>query len=896
MIGMALALGVMAAYWPAYTANEFVNYDDDIYITDNSHVKSGLKPANIAWAFRTFETANWHPLTWLSLQLDAQIYGSNPKSPRVSHGFHLTNVLLHAANAWLLFQILVEATGQLWCAAFVAAVFAWHPLRVESVAWTAERKDVLSSFFWFLATLAYIRYVRSPGRWRYTLVTVFLALGLMSKPMLVTFPFTLLLLDFWPLGRLQASANGRTDALARRFSLWRPLIAEKLPWFTLSFAACIITFIAQRKGGTVNTLEMLSLPVRCLTALLGYVRYLFKFVVPLDLAPYCPLYGRIQDFPPIWLAAAAGVALLIIVVTVVAYRLRQRYPYLHFGWLWYLGTLVPVIGLVQVGSQSIAYRYTYIPLIGITIAVTYALAQWAQRRRAAKRVIELAAAGVLVACPILTFAQVRRWHDALTLWQFAETITPPCYVLQNNLGQAHVLNNQYEQARTYFLEAHKAWQTSAPCLLNLGIVSRALRDMPGAESYFRQALQADPESANGHLLLGYLLGAEGKLTEATEEFEKARQKKPDHPRAHTALAGVYGKGRNVEAAIQEYQMALRLDPLDADAHSGYGRFLDSIGRHEEAVQELKHAFELDPQSPAVRNSMAHLLLDQNQVDAAARLMDTKDADDEESLITLGMISERRQDLLGAQQLYEKALLDNPKSDDAHYRLGSLCERQDQSEQATTHFEESVRLNPANIGALMELGKLRIATNDLADAVRCYESALQLQHTNPAIHYWLAFVLALSGNWPTAQLHFEEAQRLGMRDTRLIFELAHAQYHAGRQTKAAELYKKAQELDGTWLASTRHTAWGLATQPGQKGQQPLALYLSQIVCEANNFEDPESLETLAAAYACLGQFEQAYRYQTQALDKAGPGSDRKSMKGRLLEYERHKPGTAGPTSK
>jgi Flp pilus assembly protein TadD len=850
----------MAAYWPAYTSNEFVNYDDDIYIVENSHVRSGLKPANIVWAFRSFETANWHPLTWLSLQLDAQIYGSNPKSPMVSHGFHLTNVLLHAANAWLLFQIVVEATGNVWCAALTAALFAWHPLRVESVAWTAERKDVLSSFFWFLATLAYIRYARWPGRWRYSLVTAFLALGLMAKPMLVTLPFTLLLLDYWPLGRLAAPAGENRSSWANACVSWRPLILEKLPWFALSFAACIVTFLAQRHGGTVTTLEMVSLPVRCLTALLGYVRYVFKFIVPLGLAPYCPLYGHLQDFSPMWLAAAGGIALALVVVTYVAYRQRRRRPYLLFGWLWYLGTLVPVIGLIQVGSQSIAYRYTYIPLIGITIAVTFALADWVGRNRAAQRIAELAAVGVLIACLVLTFAQVRRWHDSLTLWQYAETITPPCYVLHNNLGQAYVFNNQYEQARTYFWKAHQAWPTSAPCLLNLGIVARSLRDFPAAESYFRQALQADPDSSNGHLLLGYLLGSQGKLNEALEQFQQARLKKPDHPRAYTALAGIYGKQGAVDAAIEEYQKAVRLDPLDSEAHNGYGRFLDSVGRHQEGAREMERAYELEPQSPVARNSMAHLLLLQNRVNEAARLMDGKDCDDEDSLITLGMISERRQDPLQAQHYYEQALADNPTSEEA-------------------------------LGALTELGKQRIAADDPPGAVRCYETAVKVQPTNAAFHYYLAFALALSRNWAGAIVHFEQAQRLGMRVPRLAFELAHAQYQAGRHAEAAEMYRKARQDGDQWLSSSRSMAWQLASRPGEKGQQSLALYLSEIICEATNFEDPQGLETLAAACAGLGQFEQARRYQTQALANAGPGSDLKNMRDRLLQYERMTSGSA-----
>jgi tetratricopeptide (TPR) repeat protein len=856
----------MAAYWPAYTANEFVNYDDDIYITDNSHVKPGLTPANIVWAFRTFETANWHPLTWLSLQLDAQVYGSNPKRPWVSHGFHLTNVLLHAANAWLLFQILVEATSNLWCAAFVAAIFAWHPFRVESVAWTAERKDVLSSFFWFLATLSYIRYVRQPRRWHYHLVTAFLALGLMAKPMLVTLPFTLLLLDYWPLGRLQTPAHNDPSSPAKTFATWRPLVVEKLPWFALSFAACIITFIAQQHGGTVNTLEMISLPVRCLTALFGYVRYLLKFIVPLELAPYCPLYGHLRDFSPIWLAVAGGIAVLIVVATGAAYRMRRRRPYLLVGWLWYLGTLVPVIGLIQVGSQSIAYRYTYIPLIGITIAVTFAVADWTERHPAGKRLVEVAAAGVLISCLFLTLAQVRRWHDPLTLWKYAENITPPCFVLNNNLGQAYVLDNKYEPARTYFLKAHDAWKTSAPCLLNLGITSRALHDMPTAEEYFRAALKSDPDSANGHLLLGYLLAAQDRLSEAIDEFQKARLERPGHPRAHTALAGVYGKRGDVRAALEEYQTAIRLDPLDLDAHHGYGRFLDSLGRHDEATRELKLAFDLDPQSAMARNSMAQLLLDQGQVDAAARLMDTKDIDDEDSLITLGMISERRGDLLAAQQSYEKALIDNPKSNDAHYRL-------------------------------IELGKLRISTNNLDDAVCCFQSAVRLQPTKADGHYYLAFVLALSGDWANATQHFEQARRLGMQDIRLLFELAHAQYQAGKHAGAADLYKNARVINSQWLSDTRSTAWKLATQPGPKVQQATALYLSEIVCEANNFEDSADLETLAAAHAALGKFEKACYYLTLALSKASAGSDRiPTMKERLLQYQRHGSGSGGPAPK
>ena len=487
LISLVLILLTTAAYGPIWR-NDFINYDDNVYVTGNDHVKAGLSPKGIAWAFTSTEALNWHPLTWISLQLDYQLYGLR------AWGFHLTNLLLHTANSLLLFGVLQQMTGAVWRSALVAALFALHPLHVESVAWIAERKDVLSTLFWMLTLAAYLRYVRRPSVLRYLLVMLTLALGLMAKAMLVTLPCVLLLLDYWPLGRFQRN-NDETpmtndegspkpqDRGPSSFGLWHYFVIrrwsfviwEKVPLFVLAAACSAMVIFAQQRGGALESLEQLSLSSRVSNALVSSVQYIVKMFWPSGLAPF---YPHPRESLSWWQAAGAG--LLLISISALALRLAGRRAYLIVGWLWYLGTLAPVIGIVQVGEQAMADRYTYVPLIGLFILLVWAIADLAAPWPALKVMLLPTTAGALLICLVLTWLQVRIWHDSRSLWEHTLRVTAGNYVAENNLGF------------TFLQEGN----------------------MPEAERHFRQAVRIKPDYARAYSSLGLALDKQEKIPEA----------------------------------------------------------------------------------------------------------------------------------------------------------------------------------------------------------------------------------------------------------------------------------------------------------------------------------------------------------------------------------------------
>jgi hypothetical protein len=425
--GLALAAATFLLY--ARSAGfSFINYDDDVYVFNNAHVLSGLKLENLIWAFHGGHWANWHPLTWISHMADCQFFGANPGPP------HVVNALLHSANAFLLFFVLLRMTGFLWRSLAVAALFAFHPLHVESVAWIAERKDVLSSFFWFLTILAYQSYVKQTSLRRYALVAFFFTLGLMSKPMLVTLPCVLLLLDYWPLNRLHSFAG-----LCRLFG-------EKLPLFALSAVGCFITFHVQKTGGAVIPLDSLPLVTRLENALLSYFQYLARIFWPDRLA--IP-YGMTNPDPVT--ALMAGTVLVVLTIGIIRFGNRQKY--LPVGWFWYVGTLVPVIGIVQVGTQGAADRYTYIPSVGIFLLATWGLAAVFQRWHVPRSLIAGLAVAVISLCAAVTSRQLGFWRNSETLFKHSLAIAPENLETQNCLAWSYAtdpdpkLRNGHEALR-----------------------------------------------------------------------------------------------------------------------------------------------------------------------------------------------------------------------------------------------------------------------------------------------------------------------------------------------------------------------------------------------------------------------------------------------------------------
>ncbi|HZM04174.1 MAG TPA: tetratricopeptide repeat protein, partial [Candidatus Saccharimonadales bacterium] len=435
--------GTLLVYWPV-TQYQFVNYDDTDFVTANPQVQAGLTAKGFKWVWHSEVARNWHPITMLSHMLDCQLFGLN------AGWHHLTNLLLHLVNVLLLFHLLKWMTGAEWRSAVVAALFALHPLHVESVAWIAERKDVLSTMFWFLTAWAYVRYAKSGSKGFYVLTLVLFALGLMSKPMLVTVPLFLLLLDYWPLGRMEkGKANAR-------------LIWEKIPFFLMSATLCVITFCIQKQGGAMLTSLHLPLRSRLENALMSYVRYLGKMFWPHNLAA---LYLRSGAWP-LWQVGTA--ALFLIAVSIIVMRERRRRPYLAVGWFWYLGTLVPVIGVVQVGMQSMADRFTYVPLIGIFIMGVWGAAEWCRLWRLSDYAPRAVAIILLTACMALTARQVTYWRNSETLFTRMITATPNNYMAHYNLANYYSRENKTDLAVSNYVAALEEEPNYADAHNNLG--------------------------------------------------------------------------------------------------------------------------------------------------------------------------------------------------------------------------------------------------------------------------------------------------------------------------------------------------------------------------------------------------------------------------------------------
>jgi hypothetical protein len=513
---LVLLLITFAVFWEV-RKHDFVNFDDDEYFFANPQVQHGLTPDGLVWAFTTNQTGNWHPLTWLSLMLDADLFQGMFENNAT--GPHLMNVLLHAVNTILLFLFLRANTLAHWRSAFVAALFALHPLHVESVAWISERKDILSTLFWLLACLAYGRYAgalesrRPEARVFYWGTLICFALGLMSKPMLVTLPFVLLLLDYWPLNRFPGH---RFDV-----STLRRLVMEKVPFFILSAISCVITFSVQRHSGAVRSLEVLSMSARVVNAFVSYARYLGKTFWPADLVVLYPYPGH-------WATALVILAATLVVgLSAAAFWLRRRYPFFVTGWIWFLGTLIPVIGLVQVGRQSMADRYTYIPLIGIFIVLTWGAGIWAARWRLPTGVVTVATMLVLGACVIRTASQISCWQNSGTLFRHAIALTQNNSVAHDNLGMYLFVGGNQGEA---IVEFHRALQINPndPDALNcLGAVMAKQQRYAEANQYLQRLVQIHPWDPAVRFNYGAVLASQGNWAEAAAQFSEALRLNPN---------------------------------------------------------------------------------------------------------------------------------------------------------------------------------------------------------------------------------------------------------------------------------------------------------------------------------------------------------------------------------
>ena len=565
LLALVLALGTAALYWPI-THHPFIQFDDEQYIIGNPHVTSGLSATNFVWAFTTSEQANWHPLTWLSHQLDCALFGLN------AGGHHLVNLLYHIANTLLLFVFLRGATGAVWRSALVAALFAWHPLHVESVAWASERKDVLCACFWMFTLLAYLGYARSVARAPrgaascYAAALLFCACGLMSKPMAVTLPCVLLLLDLWPLNRIinfQTPAASPGTARCQPVSVGR-LVLEKVPFFALVIAGSLATYFVQSGAGAVSGIAVRE---RLANAVLAYARYTAKLFWPTDLAI---IYPHPRHWP-VWLAL--GAVALLLVWTFLCLHSWRKCPFLAVGWFWFLGTLVPTIGLIQVGAQAMADRYTYIPSIGLFVVVVWGAAEYVSARGGGKLILPILGGAALLGCVGATTCEISLWRDSVTLFRHAIEVTTDNYAAENCLGKT------YEK---------------------LGDPIRAL-------ACYQMSVDTEPRFPFGQFNLAMALLERGQTAEAIQHLEIAGALEPRDADIQYDLGIYFSQHGSWTNAVNSFSNSLSVRPDFAPAQLGLGGALANLGRAAAAATHLQEALRLDPKLLAARTNLDRLL-------------------------------------------------------------------------------------------------------------------------------------------------------------------------------------------------------------------------------------------------------------------------------------------------
>jgi protein O-mannosyl-transferase len=616
---LCVLLGVitLVVYFPVRN-HEFVRYDDDVYITENPNVFTGLNPQNVEWAFTTGHASNWHPLTWLSLMLDCQIFGAKPGP------MHLVNVAFHIANTLLLFIVFNRMTKRLWPSVFVAALFALHPLHVESVAWVAERKDVLSTLFWLLTMLAYVRYVEKPSAGRYIITLIVFALGLMSKPMLVTLPFVLLLLDFWPLNRF----------LNSKFSILN-LAFEKLPFLILAAVLCVITYIAQQK---VGAMAIIPFDERIANAIYSYLAYISKLFVPSHLAVLYPYPGGY-----IRLTEVIIFTLILILITVFLLYYGRQYKYLTFGWLWYLGTLVPVIGIVQVGAQAMADRYTYVPLIGLFVIIAFGapdLLKHLPSPSGNQNVLFAYASVILFACIFVTSAQLKYWQNSFTLFDHTLAVTKNNGIILNNYANILAQSGKNIEAAKCLVESLRLKPDSYEIRNNYGNVLKSLGKLNEAIEQYNIALKLKPDYYIARFDLGVTLLMQGKFDDAIEQykiylgpdanlpltgvndqttkhFKKILVTKTDTVEVLSMFGQALAQKGNPAAAINYYQQELLLDSASIATHGRLALALAAIGKTDEAIEQCRIVLSADPNDAEMHNNVGILLRSKNKLNEAA---------------------------------------------------------------------------------------------------------------------------------------------------------------------------------------------------------------------------------------------------------------------------------------
>ena len=686
LICLLLTAATLAVYLQV-GSHGFINFDDDVYITANSHIRDGITIDGLRWAFATGRAGNYHPLTWVSHMLDVQLFGLQPRR------HHLVSLLFHVANVLLLFFALNRMTKAPWRSAFVAALFALHPLHVESVAWASERKDVLSTFFWMLTLVAYGYYAERPRLGNRLAVIAFFALGLMAKPMLVTLPFVLLLLDYWPLERFaqsraapvvpsppNASAPARTKkhkaqkqapkipARAKeplnnelQWKRIRPLVLEKIPLFALTALSCVVTYIAQKGSDAIAPTEIFPLGMRTANALVSYLLYTAKTIWPAHLAVFYPYPASL----PAWQVLAA--ALFLAAVTLAVLHRAARSPYLAVGWLWFTGTLVPVIGIVQVGSQAMADRYTYIPSIGLFIVAAWSIPDLLGGRRHAKELPAVFSVFCLLCLSILTWKQVGYWRDNVALYDHTLEVTKDNWLMLNNRGNA----------------------------------LRSIGNDRGAVEDFTRVIELNPQFEQAYRNRGNAYNDMGDYVHAVEDFEKAIQINPESAPAYGNLGVAYAALGNNERALEAYGRAIGIDPAYPDAYYNRGVFYQSLRAYDRAIADYDKAVEYD---------FPNLV---------------------EAFCNRGAAYAQLHDQPKAIENFDMAIAVNPGYAKAYFNRGISHEELGQHMQAIRDYDKAIELNPEYPKAYFNRGMTYDILGNKNQAIEDMKKAVSLGSENAA---------------------------------------------------------------------------------------------------------------------------------------------------------------------
>ena len=678
---------ILAVYWQVLSF-EFVSFDDTTYITSNNVVKQGITVDGIRWAFAGVHVSNWHPLTWISHMMDVDLFGMNPGM------HHLTNVLFHILNSILLLIVLNKMTGALWKSSAVAVLFALHPLHVESVAWIAERKDVLSTFFWMLTMLGYIWYIQRRTVQRYLVVILSLILGLLSKPMLVTLPFVLLLMDYWPLNRLKIIQKVDTRSnphkgIVRSCGWWSEystLILEKIPLILCALISSGVTFYAQLNGESVLSLEKINLVVRIANAIISYVVYLEKMIWPINLAVFYPYPDIINPL------VALLCALFLLIITTLILFAAKNLPYLALGWFWYLVTLLPVIGIVQVGEQQLADRYTYISLIGIFIIVVWGLADILTQWRYGKVVLGVLSASVFALLITTTWVQIGTWKNSEILFRHALAVTKNNYVAHDSLGLAISTRGDFEGAISQYRQAIKIKPNYLLACNSIGFALFDEKKYTEAFKQFQECLKIDPESSIAYLGLGDTMLATSNFTEAIRSYTEALRIDPNHTETYSKLGLAYLKKGNVQDSIKYCHKALMIKHDDAIATKVLEVANIAQLRIEGSIFELNKSLQTQPENPEIRYKLGDIYQQQGEYDKAISQLQKAISINPmffQAMYKLVFIYSELQDYTNSLSMLHKMMLLQPGNPDIYYNIACIYAKQNKVSDSISWLKQSI---------------------------------------------------------------------------------------------------------------------------------------------------------------------------------------------------------------